>query len=93
MLVILNGRLDGFGTKAHRVLHLLNELRVHCQLARMVGEILVFGLVELVEGVTSQSIDVDALVRVSYEYFAQNVLRVRREELRQRVVSTEDLLV
>jgi hypothetical protein len=93
VLVVLHSGFDCLRAEAHGVLHFLDQLRVDGQLAGVVGEVLVLGLVELVEGVSAQTFNVDSLVRVSYENLGQNVLCVRREKLGQGVVGGENLLV
>ena len=80
MLVILDGLVDQLLAEPHLLLHLDDKFCVDVEFFGVEGEVVDLGLVELVEGVTPQPVDVDAMVGVGHEDLREDVLRLRRKE-------------
>lgn len=76
MLVALDSLLDEVLVKTELVLHLLDQLLINGEFLSMKRKIVILGLVELEEWVSSKTFDVDAVRGVSHENLGDDVLRV-----------------
>jgi len=80
VLVVLNCSLYLILFEIHSLLHFLHKLCVYCQLPSVERKVLVFGLVQQVKRVASETIDVDSLLWISYEYLLDYVSGFWRQE-------------
>ena len=69
MFIVLNSLFDKLLIESHLDLHFCNQLLVHVQFLRMETEVLILGLVRQVKRVSTDSINVDSLFRISHKKF------------------------
>ena len=69
MFIVLNSLFDKLLIESHLDLHFCNQLLVHVQFLRMETEILIFRLMRQVKRVSTDSINVDSLFRISHKKF------------------------
>ena len=69
MFIVLNSLFDKLLIESHLDFHFCNQLLVHVQFLRMETEVLILGLVRQVKRVSTDSINVDPLFRISHKKF------------------------
>jgi hypothetical protein len=80
MLIVMDGLLDQFPVESHLSFHLLNQFGVHAKFLGVEAEVVIFGLMQLIEWMSTKAIDIDTLLRVRHKYLGDNILCIRRQK-------------